>query len=366
MGSPAPGPLDELRAQFPVCQRVAYLNAGTNGPVATRAIDAARAQLEREREEGRGGMPFFAALGEQSERLRELYAARLGAAPADVALTTSTTDGIGRALLALDLRPGAEIVTSDEEHPGVYGPLIAQRRRGVEVRTAPFAQIADAVGPRTRAVVCSHVSWRSGRRAPAELAQIEPPLLLDGAQGVGAVATDVAALGADVYAGSGQKWLCGPCGTGMLYLSPRLRERLSPPAPGYVNLEDAGLGLDAVPSGQARAFDTPALPPASLAHAAAMLELLEETGWERVHTVAHDLADLAATLLSERGREVLPRDRTTLVTWRERDAAERAERLLEAGVVVRSLPGEELLRASFGGWSGVQDLERLLEALPAH
>ena len=39
-------------------------------------------------------------------------------------------------LLALDLRAGDEIVTSDEEHPGVLGPLTAQRARGVEVRVA--------------------------------------------------------------------------------------------------------------------------------------------------------------------------------------------------------------------------------------
>ena len=366
MGTSAPGPLGELRAQFPVCERVAYLNAGTNGPIATRAVEAARAQLEREQAEGRGGMPFFLAAAEQAERLRALYAARLGADAADVALTTSTTDGVSRALLAFDLRPGDEILTSDEEHPGVYGPLTAQRRRGVEIRTAPFSQLADAVGPRTRLVVCSHVSWRSGQLAPAALAEIEPPLLLDGAQGAGAVAFDVAALGADLYAGSGQKWLCGPVGLGMLWVSPAMRERLAPPSPGYVNLEDANVGLDAVPAAEARAYDTPALPPASVAQAIAALELFEQTGWERLHAQAHDLAQLAATLLAERGREVLARDRTTLVTWREPGAERRVELLLEAGVVVRSLPGEDLLRASFGGWSSMQDLERLLEVLPKH
>jgi len=366
MGASAPDPLGELRAQFPVCERVVYLNAGTNGPVATRATEAARAQLEREQDEGRGGMPFFAAMGEQAERLRALYAARLTADPADVALTTSTTDGVSRALLALDLRAGDEVLTSDEEHPGVYGPLSALRRRGVVVRTAPFMQLADAVGPQTKLVVCSHISWRSGQLAPAALAEVEPPLLLDGAQGVGAIEVDVAALGADMYAGSGQKWLCGPCGLGMLYLSPAIRERLTPPSPGYVNLADASAGLDAVPADAARAYDTPALPAASLVHAIAMLELFDETGWERVHGLAHDLAHLAATLLAERGREPLPRDRTTLVTWREPGAESRVEKLLEAGVVVRSLPGEDLLRASFGGWSSMQDLERLLEVLPKH
>lgn len=358
--------LAELRAQLPVCARLAYLNAGTNGPIATAAVEAVTAQQRREAEEGRGGMPFFLTFQEQADRLRAGYAACLRAAPAEVALTTSTTDGVSRVLLGLDLGAGDEILTSNEEHPGVYGPLVAQRARGVTVRTAPFHDLPDAIGPATKLVVASHVSWRTGACAPvAALAAAEPLLLLDGAQGVGAVATDVQALGADFYAGAGQKWLCGPTGTGMLWIHPRVRERLRVPSPGYLNLADASAGLDAVPREDAQAFDTPSLSSTGIVHAVAMLELLDATGWEAIHRRAHDLAELAVTKLRERGREVLARDRTTLVTWRERDAAERSAQLAEAGVVVRNLPGDDVLRASFGGWSDEQDLERLLDALPA-
>ena len=87
------------------------------------------------------------------------------------------------------------------------------------MRDVPLARVADAVGPRTRAVVCSQVSWVSGAVAPPELADVEVPVVLDGAQGVGAIPVDVQALGCDVYAGSGQKWLCGPDASGMLYVS---------------------------------------------------------------------------------------------------------------------------------------------------
>jgi L-cysteine/cystine lyase len=356
--------LATLREHFPVLARVAYLNAGTNGPVAAASVAAARAELEYEEAEGRGGMPAFARMLELAEALRAGYAARLRADAADVALVTSATDGVARALLALDLGRGDEVVTSDEEHPGLLGPLSALRARGVAVREVPFAAVADAVGPRTRLVACSHVSWVSGAVAPAALADVDVPVLLDGAQGVGAVDVDVQALGADVYAGAGQKWLCGPSGTGMLYVAPELRERLRPPAPGYVNLDDAMRGLDAEPHADARAFDTPALPAMSLAHARAALRLFEQTGWESIHARAAALAETAADALRARGRAVLPRDRTTLVTWEEPDAATEAERLLADGVVVRSIPGRDLLRASFGGWSDQRDLERLLDALP--
>lgn len=356
--------LARLRAQFPVLRRHAYLNAGTNGPVPAAATAAARAELEREEADGRAGMAHFEHRARLAAELRAAYAARLGCPPADLALTTSTTDGVGRALLAFGVRPGEEIVTSDEEHPGVLGPLAAQRARGVEVRIAPWRDVADAVGSRTRLVVCSHVSWVSGRLAPAALAELDVPVLLDGAQGVGAVPTDLAALGADIYAAAGQKWLCGPEGTGLLFVSPALRERLAPPAPGYVNLDDPGLGLDAVPHADARAYDTPALAAAALAQAHAALDVLGAAGWDLLHERAALLAAMAADALRERGRDVLARNRTTLVTWREPDALAAVERLAAAGVVVRPLPGGDLVRASFGGWSSEGDLDRLLAALP--
>lgn len=365
-GEPAAStaPLAALRAQFPVCSRFAYLNAGTNGPLPAGGIAAAREQLEREERDGRAGMAHFERRQLLAEQLRASYAALLGCAPADLALTTSTTDGIARVLLALELRPGEEIVTSDEEHPGVLGPLVAQRARGVAVRVAPWAEVADAVGPRTALVVCSHVSWRSGRVAPAALAALDVPLLLDGAQGAGAVPVDVGALGCGAYAAAGQKWLCGPEGTGLLFVAPELRERMRPPALGYVNLADVSAGLDALPWEDARAYDTPALPAASLAQACAALDLLGDAGWDAIHAHAVSLAQDAADALREHGRRVLPRDRTTLVSWREPDAEAAVARFAGAGVVVRSLPGEDLVRASFGGWNDEDDLDRLLAALP--
>lgn len=356
--------LASLRAQFPVLRRIAYLNAGTNGPVPEAATAAACAELAREEAEGRIVSAHFARREELAASLRAGYAARVGCAPAELALTTSTTEGIARVLVALDLRPGEEVVTSDEEHPGVLGPLSGLRSRGVEVRVAPWADVADAVSSRTRVVCCSHVSWRSGRVAPASLAELDVPLLLDGAQGVGALAVDVAALGADAYAAAGQKWLCGPEGTGLLYVSPALRERMHPPVPGFDNLADPSRGLDAPLHADARAYDTPALPAASLAQAAVALEALGAAGWDAVHARGAQLAAAAADALREHGREVLARDATTLVSWREPEAAAAAARLAASGVVVRPLPNEDLLRASFGGWSSEGDVERLLAALP--
>jgi L-cysteine/cystine lyase len=355
--------LEGLREQFPVLRRVAYLNAGTCGPVPVQAVEATVDALRHGTEEGRT-TAYFQRRQEQAAAQRAAYAERLGCAPGDVALTTSTTDGVASALAGLDLGRGDEVVTSDSEHPGVNGPLqVLRDLRGVEVRAVPLADVADAVGPRTRLVACSHVSWVTGEIAPAALADVDAPVLLDGAQGVGAVPVDVAALGCDIYAGSGQKWLCGSEGTGMLYVSPAFRERLAATRRGYLTYVDANAGLDAELHPDARRYDSPAIPADVIANSVAAHEVLARAGWEAVHARARKLAARLAEMLEESGRDVFPRGDTTLVAWRDDDAPATRERLAAAGVAIRDLPNRPLLRASVGAWNDESDLERLLAAL---
>lgn len=352
-----------LRAEFPVLDQVAYLNAGTDGPLPAGAVAAAGRELERELREGRA-MSHFERRSELGTSLRAAYARALGASAEDVALTTSTTEGMAQVLTGLELPAGAEIVTSEEEHPGLLGALAAAREiHGVEVRVVPFAEVAEAAGPNTVLVACSHVSWMTGCFAPAELAELDVPVLLDGAQGVGAVEVDVHAIGCDAYAGAGQKWLCGPDGTGMLYVSAELRERLAVPRRGYGNLADAGAGLDALLHGDARRFDSPALSAESLAMALSAVELLQSAVWEAVHERARTLAARLAELLAERGREPVPRGPSTLVSFPSDDPALERARLATAGVIVRNIPDRPWLRASVGAWNDEHDLERLVGTL---
>src|SRR5947209_10763928 len=223
-----------LRAEFPVFERVAYLNAGTDGPVPRAGAAAAAERLQGELEHGRAGRAHFDRMKAAAQALRERLAALVGAGPDEVALTHSTTDGVATVLSALPLGPGDEVLRSEEEHPGLLAPLaLARRRKRFDVRFVPFTELANEVAPRTKLVACSHVSWVGGKIAPAELARAGAQLLLDGAQGLGAVPVDVGALGCDFYAASGQKWMCGPDGSGSLYVRAAVAERLDPPWPNY-------------------------------------------------------------------------------------------------------------------------------------
>ncbi len=352
-----------LREEFPVLRRVAYLNAGTDGPLPTRARDAATAELQRELDAGRAHA-HFQRRSELSTTLRQGYAGVLGCGPEDLALTTCTSEGLSIIIEGLGLRTGDEIVTSDEEHPGLLGALQAARDLcGVRVRVVPFDELANAVAPATTLVACSHVNWTRGAFAPAELAQVQAPVVLDGAQGAGAVPVDVAALGCDAYAAAGQKWLCGPDGIGMLYVSPALRERLDVRRRTYANLADGAAGLDATLHPDARRFDAASLSAEATASAGAALALLAEHGWAAVHERAIALADRFAHSLRDAGRTVASRGASTLVSFSSADPDGERERLAEAGVILRSLPGGRWLRASVGAWNDDGDLERLLAGL---
>src|SRR5438128_2175922 len=161
-----------LRAEFPVLRRVAYLNAGTDGPLPARAVEAAAQELEREAREGRSSA-HFGRRSELARDLRRAYAGLLGCEPRDLALTSCTSEG------------------------------------------------------------------------------------------------------SDAYAGAGQKWLCGPDGTGMLYLSASLREREQVSKRCFGNLLDPDAGLQARLQEDARRFDSPSLSAETLACALAALGVLE-------------------------------------------------------------------------------------------
>ena len=210
----------------------------------------------------------------------------------------------------------------------------------------PFADLADAAGPDTKLVATCHVSWVTGE--VLDTGAIDAPLLLDGAQGLGAVPVDVRALGCDFYAASGQKWLCGPLGTGYLYVRRDRLEELAVTRAGFTSLADPSRALEADWQPDSTRFRARCPSPHHVAWSLAALDVLEDFGAERLHARAADLADSLASQLAERGLEVAPRGRSTLVSWAADDPRAEMERLADRGFVVRFLPGHAV-GARLGG-----------------
>jgi L-cysteine/cystine lyase len=358
----------QARARFPVLERFAYMNAGTFGPLSRATLDAEAALRRWEAENGRGGKPYFDAMLERRERVRGLLADQIRVPHDHVALTDSTTRSVQVVVAGLGLSDGDEVVTTDAEHFGLTGPLVASGAtlRIARVRDAPAADVYELiraqVTPRTRLIATSAVSWIDGKVLPwRELREATAvQVLIDGAQAAGAIEEDASA--ADYYTVSGQKWLCGPDATGALFV--REPEALPARLVAYPSAEtyDIGAGSWEPKAGAAR-FDQTFTPASSLAGLEAALGDLPDGRFER----ARELTERCRELLLDEGHEVVTEaGQGTLVSFRPPgDSTETVAALYGRGVVVRELPGTGLVRASIGWWNDGSDLERLVEALAA-
>jgi selenocysteine lyase/cysteine desulfurase len=356
---------------------LAYLQTGSLGPsprpVMERTI-AAWKELEAN--------PVFYGYGPQEramEDVRMKAAAFLGCKKEELVLTRCTTEGINWVASGLGFGPGDRVLTTDQEHPGGRsGWDYAARRYGAVIdtvvipagendATAILDRFARAMTPRTRAVSFSHLLTSTGLRMPVEalsaLARERGAIaVVDGAQAAGGIAVDVKAMGCDVYATSGHKWLLGPKGTGLLYLSEELRDRVDPIA---------------LQGGRAAYSDSSGvcnLP--GVIGLGAAIDYISAFGIARVE--AHNLR--LRNRLYEEFREI-PKLRVVspppgplaspLVTYRLPDAVESRGlqiRLLEThGVVVKVVPGQWLNghRISTHLFNSEADGEALLRALRA-
>ena len=355
---------DETRAAFPVLEQFAYLNAGSLGPLSRGTIDAMDERNRFDHEHGRGGKRWYESMFELRKRVREKLAAVIGA-PADrLALTSSTTDGCNVVFAGFGLRRGDEVVTTNSEHPGLLLPLHASGAtvRVAEVTTRPTAEalaaILEQVTPRTRLLALSHVIWTTGQVMPVHELKRETslPILVDGAQSVGAIPVEVGEL--DFYTVSCQKWLCGPEPTGALYV--RDPERLRVALPTYFSQQSIEHDGSFVPKDGALRFDFGWLATPALAGLEAAIDGVPEWRFER----AREMAERCRSMLAANGHEVMSDGQATLVPFAALgDAAEDALRLYDAGVIVRDLPGAGWLRASCGWWNSDEDIERLVAAL---
>jgi L-cysteine/cystine lyase len=213
-----------------------YLNTGVVGPLSAAAkLAAAQAIFSP----GDGG---FTALQNTLATTRAVVARLINAGPEEIALKNSTTHGIFETLFSIDWKSGDEIITSDLEHHAILRPLLQlQERYGIVIRYFAASgensvkAFKEALSPRTRFAAFSHVSYFNGERLPAKeliaaAHEKNIPVLIDGAQSVGAIPVDVRDLDVDYYSLPGQKWLFGFQGTGALYVRKSILDAFNPKA----------------------------------------------------------------------------------------------------------------------------------------
>ncbi len=233
-----------VRRQFPIEDGLIYLNTGTYGP-SSREVAAAecRGREAMNRDFNRYFVDHF--VKPRFVGLIDRVAGFVGAGRNDIAFTSGATEGMSYIAAGLDLEAGDEVLTTTHEHQaGIYPWLLVAKRRGITVRQLPLPtpisapsdvleRFEDAITPRTRVLSFCHVQYTDGCRLPVvELCALARDRglisVVDGAQAVGMLDFSLRDLGCDLYATSLHKWLCGPYGTGLIFLRESIRDRVWP------------------------------------------------------------------------------------------------------------------------------------------
>ncbi|MDY6783000.1 MAG: aminotransferase class V-fold PLP-dependent enzyme, partial [Cyanobacteriota bacterium] len=245
--------LQNHRQQFPALANKAYFNFGGQGTLARPALDAIYQGYEYLQQHGPFSTKVNGWVTQQVQQTREAIATELGTSPETIALTENVTAGCNIPLWGIDWERGDRILMTDCEHPGVIATVgEISRRFQVKVAICPILETlnsgnpADVIEahltPKTRLVVLSHLLWNSGQVLPlpeiiarCRNTHTDKPLqiLVDAAQSAGSLPLNLSQLGADFYAFTGHKWLCGPAGVGGVYVRPEALETLNPTAIGW-------------------------------------------------------------------------------------------------------------------------------------
>jgi L-cysteine/cystine lyase len=376
-----------IRAELTATQRIAYLNTGTNGPFPRRSYAALLEHAQIELEQGRIGPGAWERYSATMDAAQAAFAALLGCANDEVALTHNTTEGMNIALMGLDWRPGDEVVTATSEHEGGLNPVALLRERyGVTVHYTPIglrdcdpiAELERVLSPRTKAVVLSHASWATGVVLPmrelSNLAHDAGALMIcDAAQSCGMLPANVYELGVDAYACSGQKWLCGPDGTGALFVARASMERIQQTYIGYWGIKSRVSNPEAafeVGEGAKRYQYASLYPPAVKALTTSLSWIADEVGWDWAYRRIHELGRYCYAALArlEGVSLYLPEEAVAgLIHFRVAGVApaDLTARLGEQGISIRHTPEPELNRVATGFYNTEEEIDRLAQAITA-
>jgi selenocysteine lyase/cysteine desulfurase len=289
-----------------------YFNQAAGGLMPDRALHAITAHLQREQHAG----PYAAAQQAQPQ-LQALYAqlaALLHCQPEDIALTTGNTHGWCAVVGALALQHGDRVLVAPGEWGGNYAMLLQlQARTGCVLETMPctpdgaidLVALEAMLDERVRLIaltwVPAHGSTIYDAVAVGQLcARHRITYVVDAAQALGHLPVDVQALHCDALTAPGRKWLCGPRGTGLVYLKPGFAAQLQPMTVDHVSclITAAGPAL----RHDARMLEQSE---SSIALKLGWLAALEEaaaTGWpERFATIAQRASQLRNALAAVPG-----------------------------------------------------------------
>ncbi|NQU37588.1 MAG: aminotransferase class V-fold PLP-dependent enzyme [Actinobacteria bacterium] len=305
----------------------------------------------------------------------------LGAAPEEIALLRSTSEGVNLVAEGFPWQPGDNVVTLADEFPTNQYAWLNQADRGVETRRIPVGPegveldaIAQTCDDRTRIVTISWVSYCTGRRFDldrlAAMAHQRGALLfVDGIQGLGVLPLDVRQTPIDFLAADGHKWLLGPEGAGIFYIRREHLDRLRPIGLGWNSVAHAHdfARIELNLKNTAARYEGGSQNMAGMIALASSVELLLGLGQAAIAERIRETTDVACRRLQTIGAQIVsdrrPDRKSGIVVFEMpgRDPVKLREKCLREDVVLSCRSGK--LRISVHGYNNLEDLDRLVDAL---
>ncbi len=375
--------LDAVRArEYPDRPDGVFFDAASFGLV---PASAARAAADMTLRKGKAGGVDEEELEASLARCRSAVARLLEVDASQIALAPNTSFGVNLAVArAAEGRPGA-IVLSEGEFPANVLPWKSLEQEGFEVRVVPAdpdglpdeaALLRSLEAGDVRVLALSAVQFATGYRADLDAfgrACRERDILffVDAIQALGAAPVRPLASGVDILASGGQKWLCGPWGSGFAWIHPRHLGRFEPPMVSWLAAEgaldfDRPLEYEPRWRGDAGRYELATLGFQDYLGLARSVEIFLEVGVEQVRRHLQAVqAPLLDWLVQGRGARLItpadPERRAGIVLFRVPDMDGAVQELREEGFRFAVRGGG--IRFSPHLYNTVGEMERAVEVL---
>ncbi|MFL6276398.1 MAG: aminotransferase class V-fold PLP-dependent enzyme [Blastocatellia bacterium] len=371
---------DAIRALFPVTEKYVYLNHAAVSPLSTRVRDAMNQLIDDVTLNGSVNYAGWLAAYEQA---RASAARLVNARPSEIAFMRNTSDAISAVANGLAWRTGDNIVTNDVEFPAnVYPWMRIAERHGVTIKKVAERdgridadELLALVDERTRVVTMSWVQFASGFRADIQrigrfCRERGVLFFIDVIQGLGGLQLDVERDHVDAFAADAHKYLLGPEGIAVMYISERVLGQIEPTVVGWTSVQHWEDYLDYRLDYRdgARRFECGTLNTAGVYGIGAAIDLFLEVGPAAVEAHLLGLNEYLAEQLSGKGYHVVssrrPGETSGIVccTHPRYAPSQLYHHLLERHIITAPRIGR--LRLSPHFYNTRDDIDALIAALP--
>lgn len=370
----------QIRTLFPATEKYIYFNHAAVSPLSTRVSGAMKSLIDDVNHNGSINYPGWC---DEYERVRAAAARLVNARPNEIAFMQNTSGALSAIANGIDWRAGDNVVTSNVEFPAnMYPWMRLAEERQIEIKMASerngrieVDELLSLVDDRTRVVTISWVQFASGFRSPlAEIGRFcrERHILfvIDAIQGLGGLKLDVERDSVDAFAADSHKYMLGPEGIALLYISERALDQIKPTVVGWMSVKkwDHHLDYDLDYREGTPRFECGTPNTAGIYGLGAAIDLFLEVGPERIEDHLVSLTDYLAERLQADGYQVIssriPGETSGIVTCRHEKYSSRDlyHMLLSRNIVTAPRVGR--LRFSPHFYNTREEVDAIINALP--